>query len=663
MTGSRDDTMNEQKTDSRDTLDLTIFIEDYLNDARDGFQEVFSALLALEKDRSRRELLDDVFRPIHTLKSSSALIGFHHIAEMANFLEDFIDRLRKQEAPLTQDAVDFMLEGTESLESMVKTHGEEPDESAFAEKLMGLKQKLSRFEQHEILVNQGVIAINRECIVQAFNPAAERIFGYAADEVLGRNVNMLMPEPFRSGHDEYVGNYLKSGHAKVIDIGREVVGLRKDGSTFPMELAVSELKTKGQRLFIGVMRDITSRRLKKTVAQTFERTTTVRVSMNLLDSLYNLTGELIINKNRIDNIAEGLDRKELSGALAEMKRTIGMIQENVSAARMVPVNETFQKFPKMVRDLAREQGKEIEFVLDGNDIELDKGMIDALGEPLIHLLRNAVDHGVEMPEERQRQDKPTLATIRLSAKRTESHILIDVEDNGKGIDFAEMKGVAVRKGMIREEEAELMGERHVLALLFRPGFTSLEAATGVSGRGVGLDVVMTSAKKMGGTVEVATEKGQGARFSLKLPLTTAIIQTLMVGVGEMIFAVPSDIVLETVDLKHEEIREIGRDRVLKLRNEVIPFLRLDELLNIPATAGLESYTAIIMHKDDRFLAIGVEAVLDQMENIIKPFDPIAQQCKGFSGGIILGDGRVALLLDIPALVNLDAVREENYRHE
>lgn len=652
------------RTDRQDDIDLTLFLDDYLNDAREGFKEVFSALLTLEKDRSRRELLDGVFRPIHTLKSSSTMIGFHHIAEVANVFEDFIDRLRKQELPLNQDAVDFMFEGAETLESMVKAHGEEPDDAAFAEKFRAMKLKLAQFEQHEILVNQGLIAIGRDRLIQAFNPAAERIFGWNGDEVLGRNVNMLMPEPFKSAHDQYVSDYLESGVAKIIGIGREVMGLRKDGSTFPMELAVNELKLKDQTLFVGMVRDITSRKSQKAVTRAFEKTTTVRVSMDLLDSLYNLTGELIINKNRIDNIADGLDQKELTGALTEMKRTIGMIQENVSSARMVLVDEIFQKFPKMVRDLARVQGKEIEFLLVGNDIELDKGMIDALSEPLIHLLRNAVDHGVESPEERRRLNKTTQAVIRLSAKRTESHILIDVEDNGRGIDFAEMKAVAIRKGMIKVEEAELLGERQILPFLFKPGFTSLDEVTGVSGRGVGLDVVMTSAKKMEGTVEVATEKGQGTRFSLKLPLTTAIIQTLMVGVGNMIFAIPSDIVLETVDMKPDDIREIGRDKVLLLRTEVIPFLRLDELLNI--SGGTEpdaGYTAVVIHKDDRFLAIGVESVLDHMENIIKPFDPIAQQCKGFSGGIIMGDGRLALLLDIPALVNLDALKEEDYRHE
>ena len=201
----------------------------------------------------------------------------------------------------------------------------------------------------------------------------------------------------------------------------------------------------------------------------------------------------------------------------------------------------------------------------------------------------------------------------------------------------------------------------MLNLLFRPGFSSAENVTDVSGRGVGLDVVLTSAKKMGGLVEIATQKGQGTRFSLKLPLTTSLIQTLMVGIGDDVFAIPSDIVLETIDIKHGEIKEIGKDRALVLRGEVIPLLRLNELLNLHPQNGNNDQTAIIVQMGDKFTDIGVDVVLNQMENIIKPLDPIAQQFKGFSGGIIQGDGSVALLLDIPALINLEALKGEKYK--
>lgn len=540
--------------DDKDKLDLRMFLKDYLNDARKGFQEAFSALLEIEKDHSRTELLDDIFRPMHTLKSSSTMIEFMEIAETAHIVEDLLDCMKKGETPVTKETVNILFDAVETLEDMVGTRekgkGRTVDYQAIVGKIKGLME-------------------SRE-------------------------------------------------------MDKEETG--------------QPVQARPHRLLI-------------------EKVETVQVHVNLLDSLFNMVGELIITKNRLDNIVADIERKDLNAALTDMKRIIDVLQENVSTARMVSVNEIFQKFPRMVRDLARDQGKEIDFVIEGNEIELDKGLIDALSEPLIHLLRNAVDHGIEPVKERKEKGKNEIGRIRLAAKRTENKILIDVEDDGRGIDIEKMKAVAVKKGFIKQEESDLMAKRDVLNLLFKPGFSSMENVTGVSGRGVGLDVALTSAKKMGGMVEIATLDNGGSRFSLKLPLTMALIQTLMVGVGDNVFAVPSDIVLETMEVRPEDIKEIGADRVLVLRGEVIPFMGLEELLNMPQDKYNGTTSAIIIQNAEKFIAVGVDAVLNQMENIIKPFDPIAQQFKGFSGGIILGDGRVSLLLDIPTMINLKALRE------
>ena len=391
-----------------------------------------------------------------------------------------------------------------------------------------------------------------------------------------------------------------------------------------------------------------------------ERIETVRVHVEVLDSLFNLVGELIITKNRIDDLVADTAGKELKGALTAMDRIISELQEDVSTARLVPVDEIFQKFPRMVRDLAREHHKEIELVLEGREIELDKAILDAIGEPVIHLLRNAVAHGIELPDERQEQNKGRVGTIKLAAQRAENHIIFHVDDDGGGIDIARMKEVAIRKGFVKAEEVESLPDRDVLNLLFEPGFSGAEEVTGLSGRGVGLDVVRTSVRKMGGTVEVATQKGKGARFTLRLPLTTAIMQTLMVGVGEHIFAIPSDIVLETLEIHPQDIREIQHGQALVLRQEVIPFTRLNEVLNIPIQENQRELVAVIVYRGDQFMGLGVDTVLDHTESIVKPFDLIAQQFKGFSGGTILGDGRVALLLDIPTLFGFETLREERY---
>jgi len=545
----------------KDKIDLSMFLDDYLNDAKEGFQRINSALLALEKDHSQTEQLDEIFRAMHTLKSSSTMLEFSDIAELAHTGEDLLDCLRKHELPVTEEAIDVLFEVTDTLEKMVQERAE-----------------------------------GKEGTVE-FQALAKRIKELASGETYRQ----------------------------------------KQGN--PQE--TPETRT--------------------AVIPTIEKIETVRVQVELLDSLFNLAGELIINKNRLDNILSDTANKELKAALASMEHNISELQENVSAARLVPVGEIFQKFPRMVRDLARDAGKEVELVLEGSEIELDKAMIDTLSEPLIHLLKNAVDHGIETAETRQKHKKKKSGMVKLAAKRAENHILIDVEDDGSGIDTARMKEVAVSKGLVTPEEAESLQDRDTLNLLFEPGVTSAEEVTDVSGRGVGLDVVKNSVKRLGGTVEVATQKGKGTRFTLTLPLTTAVLQTLMVGVGKHIFAIPTDTVVETLEIKPEDIKEIRNEQVLVLRQEVIPFVRLNEVLNIPGGEGQENLIAVVIHIGDRFLGLGVDTVVDQVENIVKPFDTIAQQFRGFSGGTILGDGSVALLLDTPNLFGFETLRYEKER--
>lgn len=539
-----------------DKLDLSMFLEDYLNDAREGFQEINSALLDLEKDHSQTERLDEVFRVLHTLKSSSTMLEFSGISELAHLAEDLLDRLRKNEVSLTQDVIDILFEVVDTLETMVSERAEGTAEE----------------------VNSREVAKKLEVLIAEDTPQAEGT---------------------------------TSGN--------------KQGSLAAIE-----------------------------------RVRTVRVHVDLLDSLFNLVGELIITKNRIDNIISGVEAKALKSTLSSMGRMINELQEDVSAARLVPVDEIFRKFPRMVRDMAREQGKEIELILEGREIELDKAILDAMSEPLIHLLRNSVDHGIEPPEDREVQGKPRLGTIKLIAQRAENHILIHVEDDGAGIDIPRMKQVAVSKGFVEPDQVGSLADKEVLNLLFSPGFSSAGQVTGLSGRGVGLDVVRTSTRALGGTVKVSSQAEAGTRFTLQLPLSTAILQTLMVGVGEHVFAIPSDLVIETLEIKPGDLKGIRKDQVLVYRKRAVPFITLQDALNLPGLENQEHPIGVVLYRGDEYLCLGVDTVLDQMENIVKPFDPIAQHFKGLSGGTILGDGSVALLLDIPGLLGFEAMREEIY---
>jgi two-component system, chemotaxis family, sensor kinase CheA len=638
----------------KDFLDLSIFLNDFWSDSQEDFQAANRALLALEKDPSQHERLNEVFRAVHTLKSSSTMLEFNQVAELAHLVEDLLDQIRGGDLPLNQSAIDVLLEGIDSLETLVteRVAGmSEAEQSATATvRTEELRHKANGLAYQELLVRQGVIAIDEGGLIESFNPAAERMFGYAAAEANGQKLSLLMPEPYKSEQENYLSNYLQTGKAKIIGTGRELVGRRKDGSTFPLELAVSEIRPRGVRLFIGIVREISRRKVKFASAHTIEKTRTIRVQAELLDSLFNLVGELIITRNRIATIVSGLAGKELKGALATMDRLVNDLQEDVSAARLVPVDEIFQKFPRMVRDLALEEHKEIDLVLEGRQIELDKAVLDTIGDPVTHLLRNAVGHGIELPEERLRRQKLRRGTIRLAAKRQENEVRIEVSDDGAGMDVAELRDTAVRKGILRPEEAEALQRDEVLALVFRPAFSSAREVTSLSGRGVGLDVVKTAAERLGGTVEVATEPGRGSQFTLRLPLATAIIQTLMVSVGGQVFAIPSDVVLETVDVKSGEIKAIGSEKALVIRGEIVPFIALRDLLGIAPGENPENQFVVVIHRGEKLVGIGVDTVLDQMENIIKPLDPVAQQVRAFSGGTILGDGRLALLLDLFALL-------------
>jgi len=536
----------------KEKLDLSKFLNDYLSDAKEGFQRINSALLTLEKDPSQKERLDEIFRAVHTLKSSSAMLEFSDIAELAHASEDLLDQMRQNEVLVNQETIDLLFEAVDTLETMVK----------------------------------------------------ERAEG-------------------------------KSG-----------------GTDF--KAVAAKVKQLAQRDTLSGKREV--RKTKTALMPAIEKVQTVKVNVDLLDSLFNLTGELIITKNRINNIVANTAPKELKTALATIDRMTNELQENVSAARLVPADEIFQKFPRMVRDLAKDAGKEIELIIEGREIELDKAVLDAISEPLIHLLRNAIDHGIEPTQERQKHKKTQHGTIKLIARRTENHVLIDVEDDGSGIDVTNIKQGLVRKGLVKPEEAESLEDKDVLNLLFKPGVSSTEKVTDLSGRGVGLDVVRNSAERLGGTVEVATQKGKGTRFTLRLPLTTAIIQTLMVGVGEHDFAIPTDIVQEILEIEPEDIKEIQAQKALLLHNEVVPFFKLGDVLNIHVEEAQAELLAVVIARGDKFISLGVDRVTGIIDNVVKPFDPIAQKFKGFSGGTILEDGRVSLLLDIPMLFGLETLQ-------
>jgi two-component system chemotaxis sensor kinase CheA len=379
---------------------------------------------------------------------------------------------------------------------------------------------------------------------------------------------------------------------------------------------------------------------------------TLRVSVERLDKVMNLVGELVTAKIRLSQIARNRGLKDLSEALLQVDHVVNELQEEVTAARMVPMEQIFSRFPRLMRDLSRELGKPMELVLEGKEIELDRSILDEIGEALVHLLRNSADHGIEVPEERRRLGKPATGTIRLEAKRDKNQVLISVEDDGGGIRTDKVRQSAVRKGLLTQEAANLLSDEEAVALIFTPGFSTADQVTTTSGRGVGVDAVRAKVESLGGNLRVENYPGQGTRFRIRLPLTLAIIQALRVRVGEEEYMAPVVNVVEAVEFERSDLKRTHGLETVMLRDEVLPVTRLRGLLGLDNAQVPANFTLLVAESGEHRSGLMVDEVLGQQEIAIKSMGKTLKAIRGFGGVTIMGDGTVCLILDLPSLLEL-----------
>lgn len=392
----------------------------------------------------------------------------------------------------------------------------------------------------------------------------------------------------------------------------------------------------------------TDNRTRMTVAK---KTQSVRVNIARLDVLMNLVGELVINRTRLSEISSGFELTELREALDQTARLTAELQDEVMKTRMVPVEHVFNRFPRMMRDLAKSQGKDVKFVIEGKEIELDRTILDEISDPLIHMLRNAVDHGIAVPEKRLEKRKPAQGTIRLSAYRDRNYVAIEVDDDGEGMDTEKTFDRALQRGLIGEDERSQLSNDDILRIISIPGFSTSDEVSGVSGRGVGMDAVKSKAESLGGFVIVETTPGVGTKITLKLPLTLAIVQALLVEVSGETYAIPLGTVRETHVVEAVEIKTIRNHEAIFLREETIPLLRLDGFLECDRVLnGSKPFPVVVTEIGPRLIALGVHSLIGQQEIVISTLDKFLKRVDGFAGATILGNGRVALILDIPSLM-------------
>ena len=394
------------------------------------------------------------------------------------------------------------------------------------------------------------------------------------------------------------------------------------------------------------------------------RTDTIKVDFKRLDDLLNLVGELVIFKTRLNQIETDLREtirnkplsKELDEGLELMGKTIAGLQEGIMRARMLPVSHVFNKFPRMVRDLSKSQGKEVRLVFEGEETELDKTVIDELEEPLLHIIRNAIDHGIEVPKERIEKGKPHQGRIKLTARQESNYVIIKVEDDGKGIDYDQVRESAIQKGLIKAEDS--LDREGILTLIFSAGFSTKQVATDVSGRGIGLNVVSRNIAKLNGQIIVESIIEKRTSFTIKLPLSLAIIPALMAEASDEVYAIPMGAVDESIKVREEDIHIINNHEVIRFRERVIPVVRLDDFFGLQRKR-MKRFYLVILGRADKRLAIAVDRLKGQQEIVIKPLDETFGKSYGIAGASILGDGRIVLIADVMAFWNSGEAKKES----
>ncbi|QGG48191.1 chemotaxis protein CheA [Heliorestis convoluta] len=378
---------------------------------------------------------------------------------------------------------------------------------------------------------------------------------------------------------------------------------------------------------------------------------TVRVDIERLDNLMNLVGELVISKTRLEQISTTSNLAELNETIEHIDRITTDLQTVVMKVRMVPIEQVFNRFPRMVRDLAKELGKEINLIIEGKDTELDRTVIDEIGDPLVHLIRNAIDHGIELPEVRRQKNKSIEAVLRLVAKHEGNNVVIEVEDDGQGINPEKLRNKAIQKGLITAKEAEQLDDQGAVNLIWMAGFTTAEKVSDVSGRGVGLDAVRTKIESLSGSVEIETQVNKGTKFKIRLPLTLAIIQALLVNVGDEIYAIPLGAIDETTSIEQEHIKKVQNQEVVLLRGQVLPLVRLDQVLEVPrVNSHTEELYVVVVRKGEKKAGLIVDSLIGQQEIVIKSPGKLLQGICGIAGAAILGNGHVSLILDVGTLL-------------
>ncbi|WP_231215108.1 chemotaxis histidine kinase/response regulator CheAY2 [Helicobacter pylori] len=652
--------------------DLQEIMEDFLIEAFEMNEQLDQDLVELEHNPEDLDLLNRIFRVAHTIKGSSSFLNLNILTHLTHNMEDVLNRARKGEIKITPDIMDVVLRSIDLMKTLLVTirdtgsdtnNGKENEieeavkqlQAITSQNLEGAKEGTKEAPKEEVKEEAKKENIKENQENKAKAPTAK---DFASD-------NPLADEPdldYTNMSAEEVEAEIERLLNKRQEADKERRAQKKQEAKPKQEVAP---KTETPKTEPKAPKTETKAKAKadteENKAPSIGVEQTVRVDVRRLDHLMNLIGELVLGKNRLIRIYGDVEERydgekfleELNQVVSSISAVTTDLQLAVMKTRMQPVGKVFNKFPRMVRDLSRELGKSIELIIEGEETELDKSIVEEIGDPLIHIIRNSCDHGIEPLEERRRLNKPETGKVQLSAYNEGNHIVIKISDDGKGLDPVMLKEKAVEKGVISERDAEGMSDREAFNLIFKPGFSTAKVVSNVSGRGVGMDVVKTNIEKLNGIIEIDSEVGVGTTQKLKIPLTLAIIQALLVGVQEEYYAIPLSSVLETVRISQDEIYTVDGKSVLRLRDEVLSLVRLSDIFKVDAILESNSdvYVVIIGLADQK-IGVIVDYLIGQEEVVIKSLGYYLKNTRGIAGATVRGDGKITLIVDVGAMMDM-----------
>jgi len=658
-------------------IDLKQYIGLFVEEAKEHLQSMNDALLNLEKDKDNLSHINEIFRGSHTLKGMSGTMGFVNMSNLTHQMENVLDEVRNGRISLNEKIIDILFTCFDVLGDMVNyiaAYGQEKesDNSELIEELQKVIRENKPAEPDEQRVEEAVEFDNY--VLNIIRKAkAEGLNGYKIQINLSPSCMLKSARAFIIFNLlESVGNIVYSNPsaddiedekfdfsftiAVITSLSKEELleKLNQVSEIEKIEVELIDVEENANEVINYDKKNTNSSQIISEIKTPKKESSkvgkTVRVDIDRLDNLMNLVSELIIIKTRLEDLSSNSNMKEMEDTLEYLERITTSLHDSVMKVRMVPVERVFNRFPRMVRDLSKELNKKVNFIIHGENTEVDRTVIDEIGDPLIHLIRNSMDHGIEKPEERIKLGKAEEGNLTLKAYPDGNSVVIEISDDGRGIDFERVREKAIEKGIYTMEEMDKLTVNDLKNVLFEPGFSTSENVNEISGRGVGLDVVKNKIESINGSVELETEKNKGTRFTIRIPLTLAIIEALLVKVMDETYAIPISSINEIVLIDKRDIKNLHGQDIILYRGNTIPIVRLDRAMGLESGASMDEYTAVVVKKGNKQAALIVTGLVGQQEIVIKPLGKFLSSNKMFSGATILGNGSISLIINVNSLL-------------